>query len=77
MERELLALKARKIELEASLREKDISIERLERDLRWLNETEREAKEAKEKVEQDADAERARLYILSQISRCGLIMPLA
>ncbi|KAJ8583278.1 MAD-domain-containing protein [Rhizopogon salebrosus TDB-379] len=55
LERQLLAAQATKLELEAKLREKDISIERLEKDRRWL--AEREEKEREEKLQEQSERE--------------------
>lgn len=55
LERQLLAAQASKTELEAKLREKDIAIERLERDRRWF--AEREEKEREEKLQEQSERE--------------------
>ncbi|KAG1856052.1 spindle assembly checkpoint component Mad1 [Suillus subalutaceus] len=55
LERQLLAAQASKTELEAKLREKDITIERLERDRRWF--AEREEKEREEKLQEQSERE--------------------
>jgi septal ring factor EnvC (AmiA/AmiB activator) len=55
LERQLLAAQASKTELEAKLREKDIVIERLERDRRWF--AEREEKEREEKLQEQSERE--------------------
>jgi hypothetical protein len=55
LERQLLAAQATKLELETKLREKDISIERLEKDRRWL--AEREEKEREEKLQEQSERE--------------------
>ncbi|KAF8057419.1 MAD-domain-containing protein [Lyophyllum atratum] len=57
LERQLVALKTAKVELEGKLRERDLTIERLERDRRWLvdrEETERAEKE-RERAEREAE----------------------
>jgi mitotic spindle assembly checkpoint protein MAD1 len=48
LERRLAALQSTKIELEAKLREKDVMVEGLERDRRWLADRETEEREEKE-----------------------------
>ncbi|KAG2366000.1 hypothetical protein BDR07DRAFT_1449599 [Suillus spraguei] len=55
LERQLLAAQASKTELEAKLREKDIMIDRLERDRRWF--AEREEKEREEKLQEQSERE--------------------
>ncbi|OAX36279.1 MAD-domain-containing protein [Rhizopogon vinicolor AM-OR11-026] len=55
LERQLLAAQATKLELETKLREKDVTIERLERDRRWL--AEREEKEREEKLQEQSERE--------------------
>lgn len=55
LERQLLAAQASKTELEAKLREKDTTIERLERDRRWF--AEREEKEREEKLQEQSERE--------------------
>lgn len=55
LERQLLAAQASKTELEAKLREKDITIERLERDRRWFAES--EEKEREEKLQERSERE--------------------
>ncbi|KIK41019.1 hypothetical protein CY34DRAFT_236280 [Suillus luteus UH-Slu-Lm8-n1] len=55
LERQLLAAQASKTELEAKLREKDIAMERLERDRRWF--AEREEKEREEKLQEQSERE--------------------
>lgn len=48
LERQLLASQTSKLELETKLREKDLLIERLERDRRWFADREKEEKDEKE-----------------------------
>ncbi|KAG1727765.1 spindle assembly checkpoint component Mad1 [Suillus paluster] len=55
LERQLLAAQASKLELETKLREKDVAIERLERDRRWF--AEREEKEREEKLQEQSERE--------------------
>ena len=54
MERKILAAEERRAELESQLKEKDIIIERLEKDRRWLAQRETEEKEEKEKIQADS-----------------------
>ncbi|KAI9065686.1 MAD-domain-containing protein [Trametes sanguinea] len=49
LERQLAAAQAAKVELESKVREKDLVIERLEGDRRWLAEREQEEREEKER----------------------------
>jgi hypothetical protein len=49
LERQLAALTATKNDLEKKLREKDVAIDRLEKDRRWLAEREQEEREEKER----------------------------
>ncbi|KAJ7135484.1 spindle assembly checkpoint component Mad1 [Mycena crocata] len=49
LERQLLAAQTTKMELETKLREKDILIEKLERDRRWFSDREQEEREEKER----------------------------
>ncbi|TFY78317.1 hypothetical protein EWM64_g5697 [Hericium alpestre] len=60
LERQLAAAQTAKIELESKLRERDVTIERLEGDRRWLAEREKEEKEEKEEEwrEESEDGEK-------------------
>lgn len=49
LERQLAAAQAAKLELESKLREKELVVERLEGDRRWLAEREKEEREEKER----------------------------
>ena len=49
LERQLAAAQTAKLELETKLREKELLVERLEGDRRWLAEREQEEKEEKER----------------------------
>ncbi|KAJ7165022.1 spindle assembly checkpoint component Mad1 [Mycena filopes] len=49
LERQLLAAQTTKLELETKLREKDMQIEKLERDRRWFSDREQEEREEKER----------------------------
>ncbi|KAH9850439.1 hypothetical protein C2E23DRAFT_310671 [Lenzites betulinus] len=49
LERQLAAAQAAKLELESKVREKELAIERLEGDRRWLAEREKEEREEKER----------------------------
>ncbi|KAJ7507308.1 MAD-domain-containing protein [Mycena galericulata] len=49
LERQLVAAQTTKMELESKLREKDILIEKLERDRRWFSDREQEEREEKER----------------------------
>ena len=64
LERQLSALQTTKSELETKIREKDIHIDRLEGDRRWLTEREQEEREEKEKERAEREEEK--------VSRQGL-----
>lgn len=49
LERQIAALTTTKNELEKKLREKDVAIDRLENDRRWLTDREQEEREEKER----------------------------
>ena len=49
LERQLLAAQTSKLELETKLREKELLVERLERDRRWFADREKEEREEKER----------------------------
>lgn len=49
LERQLLAAQTAKLELETKLREKELLVERLERDRRWFADREKEEREEKER----------------------------
>jgi len=55
LERQLLAAQTTKIELETKLREKELLVERLERDRRWFADREKEEREEKEKEREEHD----------------------
>ncbi|TFK35138.1 spindle assembly checkpoint component Mad1 [Crucibulum laeve] len=58
LERQLLAAQTTKMELETKLREKDLLIERLERDRRWFADREKQEREEKEKERAEHDEEK-------------------
>ena len=60
VERQLAAVQAAKLELESKVREKELVIERLEGDRRWLAEREKEEREEKERERERAAEEDAR-----------------
>lgn len=60
LERQLAALQTTKTELESKLREKDIQIDRLESDRRWLAEREAEEREEKERERREREEEKVR-----------------
>jgi hypothetical protein len=62
LERRLIAAEDKRRELESALREKDIVIERLESDRRWLSERETEEREERERMEEEWEEERVRFY---------------
>lgn len=53
LERQLLAAQTAKLELENKLRDRDIQVERLEGDRRWLADREQEEREEKERDRQE------------------------
>lgn len=60
LERQLAALQTSKSELESKIREKDILIERLESDRRWLAEREQQEREEKERERTEWEEEKVR-----------------
>ncbi|GLB43068.1 putative mitotic checkpoint protein [Lyophyllum shimeji] len=60
LERQIVALKTAKIELETKLRERDSTIERLERDRRWLADREKAEREEKERERAECENEKAK-----------------
>ena len=60
LERQLVAAQTAKAELESKLREKDILIERLESDKRWLAEREQQEREEKERERAEREDEKVR-----------------
>lgn len=58
LERQLAALQLSKGELEAKLRERDVAIERLESDRRWLADREKAEKDEKERERQEREDEK-------------------
>jgi mitotic spindle assembly checkpoint protein MAD1 len=55
-----LAAQTSKLELETKLREKELLVERLERDRRWFADREKEEREEKEKEREAHEEEKAR-----------------
>lgn len=68
LERQLAAAQTAKLELETKLREKELLVERLEGDRRWLAEREREEREEKER-------ERAE-YLEEKVRICSATLPI-
>ncbi|TCD71053.1 coiled-coil domain-containing protein mad1 [Steccherinum ochraceum] len=58
LERQIAALQTSKSELETKLREKDVQIDRLEGDRRWLAEREQEEREEKERERNEREEEK-------------------
>jgi mitotic spindle assembly checkpoint protein MAD1 len=58
LERQLVAAQSSKMELETKLREKEHTIERLERDRRWFADREKEEKEEKERERTEHEEEK-------------------
>ncbi|TFK71183.1 hypothetical protein BDN72DRAFT_818002 [Pluteus cervinus] len=61
LERQLVAAQTLKLELETKLREREIQVERLERDRRWLTDREKEEKDEKERERVEHEEEKRRL----------------
>ncbi|KAI0317816.1 MAD-domain-containing protein [Amylostereum chailletii] len=60
LERQLVAAQTAKVEIETKLREKDIQIDRLEGDRRWLAEREKEEREEKETERAEREEEKSK-----------------
>ena len=60
LERQLLAAQTAKLELETKLREKELAVERLERDRRWFADREKEEREEKEHEREVHEEEKVR-----------------
>lgn len=63
LERQLLAQQTARVDLETKLREKELQVERLERDRRHLADREKEEREAREQQQVEHDADKVRLYV--------------
>ena len=63
LERQLLAAQTSKLELETKLREKELLVERLERDRRWFADREKEEREEKEKEREAHEDEKVRVLV--------------
>lgn len=63
LERQLIAAQTARTELETKLREKDVLIERLEGDRRWLSERETEEREEKERERAERAEEKVRSHL--------------
>ena len=60
IERQLVGAQASKLELETKVREKELQIERLERDRRWFADREKEEKEERERERMEHEEEKVR-----------------
>ncbi|KAK0223443.1 spindle assembly checkpoint component Mad1 [Armillaria fumosa] len=58
LERQLATLQTTKTELETKLRERDLTVERLERDRRWFSDRETEEREEKEREREEREEEK-------------------
>ncbi|KAG7451411.1 uncharacterized protein BT62DRAFT_422091 [Guyanagaster necrorhizus] len=58
LERQLASLQTTKMELETKLRERDLTVERLERDRRWFSDRETEEREEKERERTEREDEK-------------------
>lgn len=65
LERQLLAAQTAKLELETKLREKELLVERLERDRRWFADREKEEREEKEKERETYEQSKVCLCFLN------------
>jgi mitotic spindle assembly checkpoint protein MAD1 len=71
IERELMHAKAVRSELEAKLREKEVAVERLERDRRWLADREKEESVARENAEREGEEEKVSYPSHTATTSCG------
>jgi mitotic spindle assembly checkpoint protein MAD1 len=69
LERQLVAAQTAKAELETKLREKDVLVERLEADKRWLADRERQEREEKEL--ERAEREEEKVCRISLAASCS------
>ncbi|KAK0204989.1 spindle assembly checkpoint component Mad1 [Desarmillaria ectypa] len=58
LERQLATLQTTKMELETKLRERDLTVDRLERDRRWFSDREAEEREEKEREREEREEEK-------------------
>lgn len=63
LERQLLAAQTSKLELETKLREKELLVERLERDRRWFADREKEEREEKDRERETHEEEKVCIFI--------------
>lgn len=63
LERQLATLQTTKTELETKLRERDLTVERLERDRRWFSDRETEEREEKERERAEREEEKVYLQV--------------
>lgn len=68
LERQLLAAQTAKLELETKLREKELLVERLEKDRRWFSDREKEEREEKERERELHDEAKVGGTILQSLS---------
>ena len=62
-----MAAQTSKMELETKLRERDLQVERLERDRRWFSDRENEEREEKERERADHEEEKVCTLALIQL----------
>jgi mitotic spindle assembly checkpoint protein MAD1 len=67
LERQLLTTQTTKLELETKLRERDLQVERLERDRRWFADREKEEREEKERERTDHEEEKVAILTLIKL----------
>lgn len=67
LERQLVAAQTTKIELETKLREKDLLVERLERDRRWFADREKEEREEKERERATYDEDKVCFFQIAYL----------
>lgn len=67
LERQLLAAQTTRMELETKLRERDLQVERLERDRRWFADREQEERQEKERERAEHEEEKVRIVTLIKL----------
>ena len=68
LERQLLAAQTSKLELETKLREKELLVERLERDRRWFADREKEEREEKDREREAHEDEKVTPHLTLQFT---------
>ncbi|KAK0480129.1 spindle assembly checkpoint component Mad1 [Armillaria novae-zelandiae] len=73
LERQLATLQTTKTELETKLRERDLTVERLERDRRWFSDRETEEREEKERGREEREEEKKKTHAELRSLRANLM----